>query len=84
VVIGRGTVSRIKSGTVNLHMRLSRVIVAKLRRLRRVTLRSGWRSSPPAELISRSTPRGATEPQAPSPSARPGALSWAAIGTLRP
>jgi hypothetical protein len=38
VVIGRGTVSRIKTGTVNLHMRLSRVMSARLRRLRHVTL----------------------------------------------
>ena len=38
VVIARGTVSGIRHGTVNLHLRLSRVIVAKLKRLGHVTL----------------------------------------------
>jgi hypothetical protein len=38
VVIGRGTVSGITNGTVNLHLRLSRAMVAKLRHLRHVTL----------------------------------------------
>jgi hypothetical protein len=38
VVIGRGTVSGIKDGTVQLYVRLSRAMAAKLRRLRHVTL----------------------------------------------
>jgi hypothetical protein len=38
VVVGRGTVSGIKDGTVNLHLRLSRAMAAKLRRLRHLTL----------------------------------------------
>jgi PKD domain len=38
VVIGRGTVSGITNGTVNLHLRLSRAMAAKLRHLRHVTL----------------------------------------------
>ena len=37
-MIGRGTVSRIKNGTVNLHLRLSRVTAAKLKHLGHVTL----------------------------------------------
>jgi hypothetical protein len=38
VVIGRGTVSGIKAGTVNLHLRLSRAMAAKLRPLGHVAL----------------------------------------------
>jgi hypothetical protein len=38
VVVGRGTVSGIKNGTVNLHLRLTRAVAAKLGRLRHVTL----------------------------------------------
>jgi len=38
VVIGRGTVSGIKAGTVTLHLRLSRTTATKLRRLGHVTV----------------------------------------------
>jgi PKD domain len=38
VVIGRGTVSKIKSGTMQLRLHLSRSVAAKLKRLRHVTL----------------------------------------------
>jgi PKD domain len=38
VVIGRGTTSAVKAGTVSLHLRLSRSVAAKLRRLRHVKL----------------------------------------------
>jgi hypothetical protein len=38
VVIGRGTVSKIKAGTVSLRLHLARATVAKLRHLRHVTL----------------------------------------------
>jgi hypothetical protein len=38
VVVGLGTVSGIKDGTVTLHLRLSRVMAAKLARLGHVTL----------------------------------------------
>ena len=38
VVIGRGTLSSIKDGTVTLHLRLSRTMVAKLKHLKHVTL----------------------------------------------
>ena len=38
VVIGRGTVSSIKRGSVMLHLRLSHGVAAKLRHLRHVTL----------------------------------------------
>ncbi len=38
VVIGRGTVSGVKAGTVNLRLRLSRAITKKLRHLGHVTL----------------------------------------------
>lgn len=38
VVIGRGTVSGIKNGTIRLHLKLSRTTVAKLKHLSHVTL----------------------------------------------
>jgi hypothetical protein len=38
VVIGRGTLSGIKDGTVSLHLRLSRVMIRKLKHLRHVTM----------------------------------------------
>ena len=38
VIVGRGTVSSVINGTVNLRLRLSRVTAARLRRLRHVTL----------------------------------------------
>lgn len=38
VVIGRGTVSGLRDGTINLHLRLSRAVTRKLKRLRHVTL----------------------------------------------
>lgn len=38
VVIATGTVSRVKHGTVTLHLRMSRAIVRKLRRLRHLRL----------------------------------------------
>jgi PKD repeat protein len=38
VVIGRGTVSDITDGMVDLHLRMSRSVAAKLRHLRRLTL----------------------------------------------
>ncbi|MBV9174817.1 MAG: PKD domain-containing protein [Chloroflexi bacterium] len=38
IVLGRGTVSSIKAGTVTLHLHLSRSVVAKLGRLKHVTV----------------------------------------------
>jgi PKD domain len=38
VVVGRGTISGVKAGTVTLHLRFSRAIAARLRRLGHVTL----------------------------------------------
>jgi hypothetical protein len=38
VVIGRGTVSRLKHGTASLRLRMSHSVAAKLKHLRQVTL----------------------------------------------
>lgn len=38
VIVGRGTVSTIKAGTVNLHLRLSHGVIAKLKHLSHLTL----------------------------------------------
>jgi hypothetical protein len=38
IVVGRGTVSSVKAGTVRMHIRLSRSLASKLARLRHVTI----------------------------------------------